>query len=152
MSPQSVINESSTKQHWNINVSGITRTKKISSKVCASKSSRSHQRLFKESSKVTNQSSCNETSKFEDQHIKNFNDQQRLHPKIRNFLKGSSKSHQRIINEEAMKHRWYRGRHNKNKKDQKGFHRNYQCFNYVPPKCHQLIIDQAAMKHQCIGD
>ena len=74
----------------------------------ASKSSKSHQRLSKEPSKAINQSSSNETSKIEKQRIKSFIDQKGLRPNIRNVIIGSSKSHQRIINEEAMKHHWFR--------------------------------------------
>ena len=72
ISPQRVINESSTKQQGNINVSEITTTKGLSSLISASRSSRSHQRLFKESSTTINQCSCNELSKFDNQHNKNF--------------------------------------------------------------------------------
>ena len=73
-----------------------------------SKTSKSQQRLFKESSTAINQSSSNETSEIEIQHNKSFTDQKRLRPNIRSVINGSSKGHQRIINDEAMKHQWFR--------------------------------------------
>ena len=87
---------------------GDYHKKKNLSLMFASKSSKSHQRLSKESSKAINQSSSNWTSKIEKQHIKSFIDQKRLSPNIRSVINGSSKSHQRIINEKTMKHQCFR--------------------------------------------
>ena len=147
---QRVINESSMKKHWNINVTefNTSRTRKIEkvffetitvsniplqriikdhrrssngtsmfrrlsqqkklSLMPASKSSMSHQRLFKESSTTINQSSSNETSKFEILHMKSSIDQKHIRPNIRSVINGSSKCHQRIIKEEPVKNQWLR--------------------------------------------
>ena len=61
----------------------------------------------------------------------------------------SSKSHQRIFKEAAMKHQWFRVYTTKTLKI-KICHRNrtYQGFKYVSPKNHQRIFNEAATKHQ----
>ena len=72
-----------------------------------SSESESYQKFFIGSSTI-NQSSSKEHQSSDKYHIKNFNDLQRLHANLRSVINGSSKNHQRIIDEAAMKHQWFR--------------------------------------------
>ena len=149
---QRVINESSLKEQWKINVPEFNEAKTIQiKKVCIEfikVSNMSHQWIINESStkQLWNLKVSENTS------IKPI----RIINACIEVFAVTSMLLQRFINESSMKKQWNINdpdvNTTKTKKDLKSFHRKYQGFKYVSPKNRQRIIDEASRKHECFGD
>ena len=145
---QRVINESSLKEQWIINVSEVNEAKAIKIKKVSigfiKVSNMSLQRFI-------NESSTKQLWNIKVSEISSIKPMKVINACFEVFAV-TSMLLQRIINEKAMILEWFRGYHNKTNKHQKCSHRNYQCFKYFSPKNHQRINDEAARKYQCFGD
>ena len=117
----------------------------------ASKSSRSHQRLFKLSS-TTNQSNSKGTSTF------CWFSKERLQRSL-GFASNPSQCHQRFFKESSTNHQWRNNQtsmfqsltHSEQKRSKK-VSSKLSLFPIYLSKQSSKIIDKAAMKHQCFGD
>ena len=146
--------EASSTNHQGISIeTSLFRSlaqKKISF-LFASKSSRSHQRLFKVSS-TTNQSNSKGTSTFW------WFSQEKVQWSL-GFASKPSQCHQRFFKESSTNHQWRNNEtsmfqsltHSEQKRSKK-VSSKLSLFPIYLSRESSTIIDEAAMKHQCFGN